>query len=156
MRMWVPPLALFRGLGILVVVGCGVGHRRGSDLALLWLWCRPAAAAPIRALEFPYAVGAALKNKKTKQKTLIQVYALLQDTSRGLESPPRAGRNLQNILAFWLTWPNMVVFVPGERTLTWLLYYACCCKCCSQPLLLWEGFSMVLGKEARSDFISRS
>ena len=24
----------------------GVGHRRGSDLALLWLWCRPAAVAP--------------------------------------------------------------------------------------------------------------
>ena len=40
------------------------------DLALLWLWRRPAAAALIRFLawEFPYAMGAALKNKgKTKQ-----------------------------------------------------------------------------------------
>ena len=26
---------------------CGVGHRRGSDLALLWLWRRPVATAPI-------------------------------------------------------------------------------------------------------------
>ena len=24
-----------------------IGHRCGSSLALLWLWCRPAAAAPI-------------------------------------------------------------------------------------------------------------
>ena len=30
-----------------VAVSCGVSHRGGSDLALLWLWCRPAAAAPI-------------------------------------------------------------------------------------------------------------
>ena len=26
---------------------CGVGRRHGSDLALLWLWYRPAATAPI-------------------------------------------------------------------------------------------------------------
>ena len=45
----------------------------GSDAALLWLWCRTAAVAPIRALawEPPYAAGVALeKGKKTKrQKT---------------------------------------------------------------------------------------
>ena len=37
---------------------CGVGHRHGSDPALLWLW--PAAAAPIGPLawEPPYATGA--------------------------------------------------------------------------------------------------
>ena len=36
--------------------------------ALLWLWCRPAAAAPIRPLawELPHAVGAALKKKFKK------------------------------------------------------------------------------------------
>ena len=41
----------------------GVGHRRGSDLALLWLWRRPAAVAAIRPLawEPPYAVGVTLK-----------------------------------------------------------------------------------------------
>ena len=46
-------------------MSCGVGPRCGSDLALLWLWCRPAAAAPIRPLawELPYAAAAALKNK---------------------------------------------------------------------------------------------
>ena len=42
----------------------------GSDLALLWLWRRPAAVAPIRPLawEPPYAEGVALKSKsKTKE-----------------------------------------------------------------------------------------
>ena len=40
------------------------------DLALLWLWCRPAAVAPIRPLawEPPYAAGVALKRQKTKKK----------------------------------------------------------------------------------------
>ena len=35
------------------------------DPALMQLWCRPAAAAPIQPLawELPYAMGAALKNK---------------------------------------------------------------------------------------------
>ena len=36
-----------------------------KDLALLWLWCRPAAAAPIQPLawEFPHAASTALKSK---------------------------------------------------------------------------------------------
>ena len=50
-------------------MSCGVGRRHGSDLALLWLWRRPAATAPIRprAWEPPYAAGAALKGQKTKK-----------------------------------------------------------------------------------------
>ena len=42
-----------------MAVSCGVGCRFGSDSALLWLWCRPAAIAPIRPLarEPPYADG---------------------------------------------------------------------------------------------------
>ena len=48
-------------------MSCGVGWRHGLDL--LWLWCRPAAMAPIRPLawEFPYAVGAALKRQRKKK-----------------------------------------------------------------------------------------
>ena len=51
------------------MVSRGVGHRGGSDPALLWLWCRPAAAALIQPLawELPYAVGVALKRKKKKK-----------------------------------------------------------------------------------------
>ena len=47
-------------------MSCGLGLRRGSDLALLWLWCRPAATAPIGPLawEPPYAASVALKRPK--------------------------------------------------------------------------------------------
>ena len=58
-----------------VVESCGIGHRRGSDLTLLW--CRLAALAPIQLLawEPPCAAGVALKskNKQTdKQKWLYR------------------------------------------------------------------------------------
>ena len=50
-------------------MSCGVGHRLGSDPVLLWLWCRPAAPAPIQPLawELSYAAGAALKRQKKNQ-----------------------------------------------------------------------------------------
>ena len=46
------------------------GHRRGSDLSLLWLWCRPAPTAPIQPLawEPPYAAGMALEKAKRQKK----------------------------------------------------------------------------------------
>ena len=42
-----------------------------KDPALLWLWCRPAAAALIRpqAWEPPYTVSVALKSEKKKKKS---------------------------------------------------------------------------------------
>ena len=51
-------------------MSCGVGHRHCLDLALLWLWCRLAAAALVGLLawEPPYATGAALKSKKQTNK----------------------------------------------------------------------------------------
>ena len=50
-------------------MSCGVGHRRGSDLALLWLWPRLAATAPIRPLawEPPCAAGAAQEMAKRQK-----------------------------------------------------------------------------------------
>ena len=59
------------GRGSSIAMSCGVGHRCGLDLALLWLWHRPVASALIRppAWELPYATGVALKIKgKKKQK----------------------------------------------------------------------------------------
>ena len=49
-------------------MSCGVGPRRSLDPELLWLWCRPAAVAPIRPLACkpPYATGGA--PEKTKRK----------------------------------------------------------------------------------------
>ena len=59
-------------------MSCGGGHRHSSDPALLWLWCRLAATAPIGPLawEPPYAVGAAQeiakrqKNNNNNNKSL--------------------------------------------------------------------------------------
>ena len=50
-------------------VSCRVGHRHGSYLVFLWLWCKPAAVALIRPLlwEPAYAAGEALKSKKKKK-----------------------------------------------------------------------------------------
>ena len=47
-----------------VAMSYGVGCRCGSDPMGLWLWFRPAAAAPIGPLawEFPYGTGVTLKN----------------------------------------------------------------------------------------------
>ena len=65
----IPGLAQWvKGSG--VTVSSGVGHRCGSDLALLWLWCRLAAAVPIQPLawELPHATGVVVKSKtKTNQ-----------------------------------------------------------------------------------------
>ena len=64
-------------------MSCGVGHRRGWDPALLWLWRRLVATAPIGPLawEPPYAVGVALekakkdqKKKKRKEKNQAEVF----------------------------------------------------------------------------------
>ena len=48
-------------------MSCSIDYRCSSDLALLWLWCRPATAVPVQPLawEHPYAMGAALKKKIT-------------------------------------------------------------------------------------------
>jgi len=50
-------------------VSCGIGHRCSLDLALLWLWHRLAATAPVTPLawEHPNDAGAALKGKKKKK-----------------------------------------------------------------------------------------
>ena len=70
-RMWVSSSALLIGLRVQHCHELDVGYRCGLELALLWLWWRPEAAAPIQPLvqEFPYAMGVALKSKNRKQKT---------------------------------------------------------------------------------------
>ena len=69
-RLRVRSLASLSGLRIGAAVSCGVGHRHGLDLALRWLWHRPAAVALIRPLpwELQYATGAAQEKKKKKKK----------------------------------------------------------------------------------------
>ena len=72
-------------------MSCGVGPRRGSDLALLWLWlwCRLAAVAPIQpvALEPPYAMSASLERQKTNKQShhIFTCRPLLSDGRRPRE-----------------------------------------------------------------------
>ena len=84
-RLRVQALALLRGLRIrrCGAENCGGGCRRGSDSALLWLWRRRAAAAPVRppAWEPPHAAGAAKQmaprpeEKKEKKNKLKPTYS---------------------------------------------------------------------------------
>ena len=50
-------------------MSCGVGCRHSSDLAVMWLWCRPAPTALTQPLawEPPYAAGADLKKQKQQK-----------------------------------------------------------------------------------------
>ena len=70
-------------------MSCGVGHKRGLDPTLLWLWHRLAVTTLIRPLawEPPYAAGAALKSKKKKKK---DVYRIQIVDSLTLNSQPTA------------------------------------------------------------------
>ena len=58
-------------------MSCGVGHRRGSDPELLWLWGRLAVTAPIgpQAWEPPYATGVAqeMANKQTNKQKMTKI-----------------------------------------------------------------------------------
>ena len=50
-------------------MSCGVGHRHGSDSALLWLWCTLASTAPIGPLAWePICHGCSPEKKKEKEK----------------------------------------------------------------------------------------
>ena len=59
-------------------MSCGVGRRCGLDLALLWLWRRPVAMAPIRPLawEAPHAAESALEMAKKKKKDRLNYLAI--------------------------------------------------------------------------------
>ena len=69
-------------------MSCGVGHTHGSDLALLWLWRRPAAIPLIRPLawEPPYATGAALKRQKNIKKSQEKLENLLAELPEELKA----------------------------------------------------------------------
>ena len=64
-------------------MSCGVGHRHGSDVALLWLWCRLAATAPIRHLawEPPICHECSPKKKKKKRKKKERKKRNISDTN---------------------------------------------------------------------------
>ena len=62
-------------------MSCGVGHKRGSDPELLWLWCRPVAAAPIQSDSAPslgisMCCGCSHKKWGEKKHLKITVFTL--------------------------------------------------------------------------------
>ena len=85
MRIQVQSLASLSGLRIRHSVSCGVGRRRGSDLALPWLWHRPATVALIHPLawEPPYAMGVALKRQNKNKQTKSSRARVLERGMRG-------------------------------------------------------------------------
>ena len=77
-------------------MSCGVGHRSSLDLALLWLWHRLVATAPIRSLawEHPYATGSSprkgkkAKRQKKKKKKEINAQNVTSLSHRAVCLPP--------------------------------------------------------------------
>ena len=86
------------------MVSCGVGYRCGLDLALLWLWRRPAAVALIRPLawESPYAAGATLKRTKKTKRGVPVVAQWLTNPTRNHEVPGSVP-----VLAQWVNDPAL-------------------------------------------------
>ena len=80
-KMQVQSLASLSGS---IATCCGVGHRCGSYLTLLWLWHRPAAMAPIGppSWELPCATGAAQKRQKKKKKKFTECLVCAKLCSR--------------------------------------------------------------------------
>ena len=84
----------------------GIGHVHGLDLALLWLWCRPAGAAPTVPLawELLCAKGVALKNKTKQNKTKTKTKKHKGQSNMDTESDARhvgSGHREKSFLHGW-------------------------------------------------------
>ena len=89
-----------------VAVSCGLGRRCGSDPALLWLWRRLAAVAPIRprAWELPYAVGVALNSKKKLKNKKIEAHQASPSLYTALLTDPApCTHGQEKFQCFWLS-----------------------------------------------------
>ena len=93
-------------------MGCGVGHRHGSDLALLWLWHKLAATALIGPLaqELPYVAHVAQKAKKKRRENhCLGVPAVVHRVKNATAGVP--------VVAQWLRSPTgkheVVCSIPG-------------------------------------------
>ena len=107
MRVRVRYLDLLGGLRMGVAVSCGVGCRRSSDPALLWLWRRPAATTPIRPLawEPPYVAGTAQekakRNKRKKKKYICLDFFWLKKRKKEIKEDDY--KNFEGITSFQVT-----------------------------------------------------
>ena len=107
-------------------MSCGEGRGRGSDPALLWLWCRLAAAATIQPLarKFPYAAGAALKQTNQQETQLGLSFA--ERTQVGEPSPQTGSAPFRGVRTSALggsgisagSWHTRLAVVSGRKTQT--------------------------------------
>ena len=81
-------------------MSCGIGHRSGLDLALLWLWRRLAATALITPLawEPPYAMGVALKRTKAKKHMYFFLNDFIYIVLTLIQAIPMGQRNSINFI----------------------------------------------------------
>ena len=109
-------------------MSCGVGRRHSLDLVLLWLWGRLVATALIGPLawEHPYAVGAALKRQKTKDRKKKRIREEKGKKERGIDSQRKRTtireeaertemRELEKRFSKKPLWPLVCLF-PGPST----------------------------------------
>ena len=68
---------------------CGVGQRLSSDPKLLWLQLAASALIRFPAWELPYAIGVALKSKKTKQNKKPKYIYIYRERERINIYPPK-------------------------------------------------------------------
>ena len=79
-------------------MSCNSGSRCSSDPALLWLWHRAAAIAPIRPLawELPYAIGAAPSSNNNKKSKAYSEYSVPYFTF--LDSKPQRNSSSKELI----------------------------------------------------------
>ena len=97
-------------------LSCGIDRRQGSDLALLWVWCRLAAIALIRLLpwELPYATGMALKSRK---KNYIKAFSSTSP-QHTVSLAPHSPCHLGPLKTQLYLWAVTCIFYPGPLALT--------------------------------------
>ena len=115
MKMWVWSLASISGVRSQHCLNYGKGHGYGSDLVLLWLWCRLAAVALIQPLawEFPYATGeVALRKKKDKKKIFMKQYNLqFKSSPKGTTKIFFSRLNFEHLFKYKEIWKNSTVSI---------------------------------------------
>ena len=92
-------------------MSCGIGHRQGLNLVLLWLWCRPEAISPLRPLAWEplYALGAAPRHHhhpKKKEKKEIRTHLPFGNKTDLYDVP---GQTLDRAGMMEITWPQTKV-----------------------------------------------
>ena len=117
-------------------MSCGAGRRHGLDLVLLWLCCRLVPAALIQPLawELPYAVGIALKRKKSGEAVGWRFVTI---TMAWLDSPSSPA--FQGHTAFILKTSGVPFCCCGLRI--WHCLYSGLGYCCGVGLIPSLGTS---------------